>query len=71
MPPVVLTAAHNTFISSAQPSNIFSFYPLLYAGKDELFGTCTSLLKFDFTTVATNSVDRAILQLSVMVKTRR
>ena len=69
MPPIVLTAAHNTFISSAQPSNIFSFYPLLYAGKDELFGTCTSLLKFDFTTVATNSVDRAILQLSVMVKT--
>ncbi len=69
MPPVVLTAVHNTFVSSAQPNNIFSFYPLLYTGKDEIFGTCTSLLKFDFTTVATRSVDSAFLQLSVIVKT--
>lgn len=69
MPPVVLTAAQNTFVSSAQQNNIFSFYPLLYTGTDEQFGTCISLLKFDFTTVATNSVERAILQLSVMVKT--
>ncbi len=68
MPSAVLTASQNTFVSSAQPNNNFSFYPVLYTGTDTGFGNCISLLKFDFTTVPANAVDSAELQLSVIVK---
>lgn len=68
MPPVVLTVAQNSFVSSEQPKNNFSYQPLLYTGKAKGFGSCTSLLKFDFTTVATNAVESAFLQLAVIVK---
>ncbi len=66
MSPVILTAAQNTFIASEQPNDNFSFYPLLYTGIDERFGTCISLLKFDFTAIATHKVDSALLNLSVI-----
>lgn len=68
MPPVVLTVSQNTFVSSAQPNDNFSYHPLLYAGTDEIFENCISLLKFDFTTIAANSVDSAYLQLAVISK---
>ena len=68
MPPVVLTVSQNTFVSSAQPNDNFSYHPLLYAGTDEIFENCISLLKFDFTTIATNSVDSAFLELAVISK---
>ncbi len=66
MSSVILTAAQNTFVASAQPNNNFSFYPLLYTGTDKAFGTCISFLKFDFTAVATHKVDSALLNLSVI-----
>ncbi len=69
MTPVVLTVSQNTFVSSAQPKDNFSYHPLLYAGKDEIFENCIGLLKFDFTTIAANSVDSAYLQLAVISKT--
>ncbi|OPX44409.1 hypothetical protein CLHUN_17080 [Ruminiclostridium hungatei] len=71
MPPVVLTVAQNSFVSSEQPQDNFSYQPLLYTGKDEAFGNCISLLKFDFTAVATNAVDSAFLQLTVILKSEQ
>ncbi len=68
MPPVVLTVSQNTFVSSAQSNDNFSYHPLLYSGTDEIFESCISLLKFDFTTIAANSVDSAYLQLAVISK---
>ncbi len=68
MPAVILTVSQNTFVSSAQPNDNFSYHPLLYAGTDEIFENCISLLKFDFTTIAVNSVDSAYLQLAVISK---
>ena len=68
MPPVVLTVSQNTFISSAKPNDNLAYHPLLYIGYDEIFESCISLLKFDFTTIPTNTVDSAFLQLSVIVE---
>lgn len=69
MPSVILTVSQNTFVSSAQPNNNFCFYPVLYTGTDAGFGSCTSLLKFDLSTVEIDVVDSAELVLSVIVKT--
>ena len=68
MPAVVLTVSQNTFVSSAKPIDNLSYHPLLYIGYDEIFDRCVSLLKFDFTTIPTNTVDSAFLQLTVIVE---
>lgn len=69
MPTVTLNTTQTTFVSSAQPNNNFSFYPLLYTGTDPQFQNCISFLKFILPDLPVTSVDSAILELSVIVKT--
>ncbi len=67
MPTVTLNLPDTTFVSSAQASNNFSFYPLLYVGTDPSFQSCTSLINVALPTLP-KRVDSAFLQLSVIVK---
>lgn len=69
MPTETLTTTQTTFISSAQPDNKFSFYPLLYVGSDPSFLSCVSFLKYTLPELPVTAVDSALLQLSVIVKT--
>lgn len=69
MPTVTVNTTQTTFISSAQPDNNFSFYPLLYVGTDPTFLECISFLKFALPVLPVPAVDSAFLQLSVIVKT--
>lgn len=69
MPTVTLNTTETTFVSSAQPNNNFSFYPLLFTGTDISFQNCISYLKFALPSLPVTAVDSAILQLSVIVKT--
>jgi len=69
MPTVTLNTTQTTFVSSAQPNNNFSFYPLLYTGTDPGFLDCISFLKFTLPDLPVAAVDSAFLELSVIVKT--
>jgi hypothetical protein len=68
MPSVTINLPRTTFVSSALPDNNFSFYPLLYTGTDTNFGNCISLLEVDLPALPVPTVDKAVLQLSVIVK---
>lgn len=69
MPTVSVTIPQTTFISSAQPNNNYSFYPLMYTGEDLDFQSCISLMQIDLSSVPVTQVDSAMLQLSVIAKT--
>lgn len=70
MTTLTLNTTQTTFVSSAQPTNNFSFYPLMYVGTDPTFATCNSFLKYTLPALPPNAViDSASLQLSVIVKT--
>jgi hypothetical protein len=68
MPTVVLNTTQTTFVSSAQPNNNLSFYPVLYTGTDPQYGFTISYLKFDLPSLPVMAIDSAILELSVIVK---
>ncbi len=67
MPTAAININQTTFVSSAQPSANFSFYPLMYVGTDPEFQHCISLIHIPFPKLP-KSVDSAVLQLSVIVK---
>lgn len=67
MPTVTLNLPETTFVSSAQASNNFLFYPLMYVGTDPSYQDCTSLINVALPTLP-KRVDSAFLQLSVIVK---
>lgn len=69
MPTVSIGIPDTTFVSSSQPTQNFSFYPLMYVGVDTTFQNCISLMEIDLQSVPVTSVDSAILKLSVIVKT--
>ncbi len=69
MPTVTIGIPNTTFVSSAQPSLNFSFYPLMYVGNDVTFAETISLMEIDLSSIPVTNVDSAVLQLSVIVKT--
>jgi len=70
MPTVSVGIPDTTFVSSAQPAQSFSFYPLMYVGNDpSAFLNCIGLMEIDLSSVPVTNVDSAVLQLSVIVKT--
>lgn len=69
LPTVTLSTTQTTFVASAQPDTNFSVYPVLYTGTDVSFQNCISFLKFELPVLPVTSVDSALLQLSVIVKT--
>jgi len=70
MPTVSVGIPDTTFVSSAQPAQNFSFYPLMYVGYDpSAFLNCIGLMEIDLSSVPVTQVDSAVLQLSVIVKT--
>ncbi|HEX2985516.1 MAG TPA: DNRLRE domain-containing protein [Caproiciproducens sp.] len=68
MPSISINLPNTTFVSSAQPDMNLSFYPLLYAGTDPSFGTCIGLVQIPLPSLPVMSVDSALLQLAVIVK---
>ncbi|WP_252891483.1 DNRLRE domain-containing protein [Thermoclostridium stercorarium] len=69
MPTVTVGIPDTTFLSSAQPEQNFSFYPLMYVGNDPVFQECIALMEIELPVLPVTSVDSAVLQLSVIVKT--
>jgi len=69
VPTITIGIPDTTFVSSAQPLNNFSFYPLIYVGTDEVFSDCIGLMEIDLSSIPVTTVDSAVLQLSVIVKT--
>jgi|GEM_PF-404911 len=69
MPTVMIGIPETTFVSSAQPTQNFSFYPLMYVGTDPVFSECIGLMEIDLSSIPVTTVDSAVLQLSVIVKT--
>ncbi|HHW48206.1 MAG TPA: DNRLRE domain-containing protein [Clostridiaceae bacterium] len=69
MPTISVGIPDTTFVSSSMPSNNFSFYPLMYVGQDPVFSECIALMEIDLPDLPVTSVDSAVLQLSVIVKT--
>ena len=69
MPTVSVGIPDTTFVSSSQPKQNFSFYPLMYVGNDPGFMDCIGLMEIDLPPLPVTSVDSAVLQLSVIVKT--
>lgn len=67
MPTAMINIDQTTFVSSAQPSVNFFVYPLMYVGTDPEFQHCISLIHISLPTLP-KSVDSAVLQLSVIVK---
>lgn len=68
MPTVTLKISDTAFVSSAQPGNNFSFYPLMYAGTDSDLLNCIGLMKILFPKLPVNQVDRAVLQVTAIAK---
>jgi hypothetical protein len=68
MPTMTLNIPDTTFVSSAQPDNNLSFYPLMYVGTDPSFQDCISLLQITLPSLPVTQVDSAVLKLSVIVK---
>lgn len=69
MPTVSVSIPDTTFVSSSQPTQNFSFYPLMYVGSDPTFLDCIGLMEIELPPLPVTSVDSAVLQLSVIVKT--
>lgn len=69
MPNITLDIPDTTFACSALPDTNFSSYPLLFAGTDPSYQYCVGLLKINLPSLPVTSVDSAILQLFVIVKT--
>ena len=70
MPTVSINIANTTFVSSAQPYTNLSFYPLMYIGTDPNFQSCSGLLQFSLPTIPVSSVDSAVMQFSLIVKSQ-
>lgn len=68
MPTLTLNIPNTTFVSSAQPDNNLSTYPLMYAGTDPSFQYCISLMQIALPSIPVTKVDSALLQLAVIVK---
>lgn len=64
----IISIPGTTFVSSAQPGNNLSFFPLMYAGTDPAYQHCISLLQIDLPELPVATVNSAILQLAVIVK---
>ena len=69
MPTVSVAIPDTTFVTSSQPAQNFSFYPLMYVGNDAGFMNCISLMEIDLPPLPVTTVDKAVLKLSVIVKT--
>lgn len=69
MPTVSVNIPNTTFVSSAQPDNNLSFYPLMYTGTDPGFHNCISFLQITLPALPVTAVDSALLELAVIVKT--
>ncbi len=69
MPTITLNIPNTTFVSSAQPDNNLSFYPVMYVGTDANFQTCSGLLQVSLSNLPVAQVDSAMLQLAVISKT--
>lgn len=69
MPTVSVGIPDTTFVSSAMPTQNFSFYPLMYVGNDPVFMDCMALMEIELPQLPVTSVDQAVLKLSVIVKT--
>lgn len=69
MQTVVLNTSQTTFISSSQPDENLSFYPVMYVGTDVSFQNSIGLLKFDLSSLPVTTVDSAIIELVVIQKT--
>lgn len=68
MPTLILSIPNTTFVSSGQPDNNLSFYPLMYTGTDPNFQHCISLMQITLPSMPVTKVDRAMLQLAVIAK---
>ena len=67
MPTVTLNLPETTFVSSAGPDSSFSFYPVMAVGADPGFQDCIGLVNVALPDLP-KSVESAVLQLSVIVK---
>ena len=68
MPTVSVGIPDTTFVTSSQPAQNFSFYPLMYVGNDPGFTDSIGLMEIELPPLPVTSVDSAVLQLSVIVK---
>lgn len=68
MPAMTLNIPDTTFVSSAQPNNNLSFYPLIYTGTDPSFQNSIGFLQITLPVLPVTKVDSAFLELSVIVK---
>lgn len=69
MPTVTLEIPDTTFVASALSNTNFSTYPLLLTGTDPSYQNCLGLMQIDLPSLPVASVDSALLQLCVIVKT--
>jgi len=69
MPTVSVGIPDTTFVSSSQPTQNFSFYPLMYVGNEPSFSDSIGLMEIDLSSIPVTNVDSAVLQLAVIVKT--
>lgn len=69
MPTVSVGIPDTTFVTSSQPTQNFSFYPLMYVGNEPSFSDSISLMEIDLSSIPVTNVDSAVLQLAVIVKT--
>ncbi len=66
---IILNTTETTFISSAQPNTNFSIYPVVYAGLDEIYQSCMGFLRFELPILPVASVQKALLEISILLKT--
>jgi hypothetical protein len=70
MPILTFNLPDTTFVSSAQPDMNLSFNPLIYVGADPSYRNCIGLINVTLPQLPVSRVDSALLQLSVIVKSR-
>lgn len=69
MSAITINIPQTTFISSAQPDNNMSFYPVMFVGTDATYQNSIGLFQVDLTSIPVTSVDSAYLELAVIIKT--
>lgn len=69
MATMTLSIPDTTFVSSAQPTGNFSFYPLIFTGTDVNFQNCIGFLQITLPSLPVTQVESATLQLAVIAKT--
>lgn len=69
MPTVTVNIPNTTFISSAQPDNNMSFYPVMYAGTDATYQNSISLMQLNLSGIPASVVNSAYLEFAVISKT--